>query len=186
MLPNAEPQPLERSLLELEGRVRALETTVAGLGDTRQMEARVTERVSAQLPRVDVAAVVEALATQPLPPAVKTLVATATQPSTLKQVAQSSWLAFDMVQELVMIGRMLLDRRYHTAWITRFFVIVFAIAIFTSGLWVPLSSVTGIGPVVEKLVNLLLGGVMFLALACETRRYKAWRTGVNTQAGHAP
>jgi hypothetical protein len=30
-------------------------------------------------------------------------------------------------------------------------------------------------PGVEKLVNLLFGGVMFLALVCEARRYKAWR-----------
>jgi hypothetical protein len=186
MVPDTEPQPLERSLHELEDRVRALETTVAALGDTRQMEERVTERVSAQLPRVDAAAVVAALATQPLPPAVKTLVGAATHPSTLKQVAQSSWLAFDMVQELVSVGRMLLDRRYHTAWITRFFVIVFAIAIFTSGLWVPLNSATVIGPVIEKLVNLLLGVVLFLALVCETRRYKAWRASAGPQAGNLP
>jgi len=182
MLPDAEPQPLERSLLELEGRVRALEHTVAALGDTRQIEERITERVAAQANKVSVASVVEAFSTKPLPPAAKGLVAVATQPYTLRQVAQSSWLAFDMVQEIVTIGRMLLDRHYHTAWITRFLVIVFAIAIFSSGLWVPLSSVPGI----EKLVNLLLGGVLFLALFCEARRYKAWRASANPQAGGLP
>jgi hypothetical protein len=171
MFPDAEPQPLERSLLELEGRVRALESTVAALGDPRQLEERIAERVAAQANKVTVASVVEAFSAKPLPPAVKDLVGVATQPSTLRQVAQSSWLAFDMVQELVTIGRMLLDRHYHTAWITRVLVIVLTIAILTSGLWVPLSSVPG----VEKLVNLLFGGVMFLALVCEARRYKAWR-----------
>jgi hypothetical protein len=176
MLPDAEPQPLERSLLELEGRVRALENTVAALGDTRQIEERVAERLSAQAPRVPVAAVIEAISAKPMPPAVKTMVGMATQPSTLRQVAQSSWLAFDMFQEVVTVGRMLLDPHYHTAWSTRFFVIVFAIAIFVSGVWVPLSGMAGIGPIVEKLVNLLLGGVMFLALFCETRRYKEWRS----------
>jgi hypothetical protein len=175
MLPETEPQPLERSLLELEGRVRALESSVAALGDTRQIEERIAVRLSAQAPRVPVAAVIEAISAKPLPSAVRGMVDMATQPSTLRQVAQSSWLAIDMVQELVTIGRMLLDPHYHTAWSTRFFVIVFTIAIFTSGLWVPLSSVTGIGTVIEKLVNLLLGGVMFLALFCETRRYKEWR-----------
>src|ERR1700675_2354520 len=113
MLPDAEPQPLERSLLELEGRVRALESTVAALGDTRQIEERIAERVTAHTNKVSVASVVEAFSAKPLPPAVKDLVGAATQPSTLKQVAQSSWLAFDMVQELMTIGRMLLDRRYH-------------------------------------------------------------------------
>jgi hypothetical protein len=175
MLPEAEPQPLERSLLELEGRVRALESTVAALGDTRQIEERVAERLSAQAPRVPVAAMIEAISTKPMPTAVRGMVDLATQPSTLRQVAQSSWLAFDMVQEVMTVGRMLLDPHYHTAWSTRFFVIVFTIAIFISGIWVPLSGVTGIGPVIEKLVNLLLGGVMFLALFCETRRYKEWR-----------
>ncbi len=32
-------------MLELEGRVRALESTVASLGDTRQIEERVAERL---------------------------------------------------------------------------------------------------------------------------------------------
>jgi hypothetical protein len=186
MLPDTDPQPLERSLLELEGRVRALENSVAALGDTRQIEERITERVAAQANKVSVASVVEAFSAKPLPPAVNNLVGAATQPSTLRQVAQSSWLAYDMVQELVTIGRMLLDRHYHTAWLTRFFVIVFAIAILTSGLWVPLSGVSVIGSIVEKLVNLFLGGVMFLALVCETRRYKAWRASANPQAGNLP
>jgi hypothetical protein len=180
MVSDTEPQSLERSLHELENRVRALETSVAALGDTRQMEERVTERMSAQLPRVDVASVVEALATQPLPPAVKTLVGAATQPSTLKQVAQSSWLAFDMVQELINVGRMLLDRRFHMAWITRFLVVLFLITIFTSGFWVPLAWL------LDKPFDLALAGILFLALFCETRRYKAWRVCANPQAGNSP
>src|SRR5437867_8105946 len=92
MAPDADPPSLERSLQELEGRVRALEATVAALGDTHNIEERVAERVSAQVNKVSVASVVEAFSTKPLPPAVKDLVGAATQPSTLKQVARSSWL----------------------------------------------------------------------------------------------
>jgi hypothetical protein len=172
---DADPETVERSLLALEERVRSLEQTVASLQDTRQLEDRIAERVTAQVPRVPVAAMVEAITTQPLPPPVATIVNSAAQPSTLKQVARSSWLAFDMVQEAVAVGRMLVDPHYHTAWITRVVVIAFAIGIFLSYLWVPLSSFSVIGPIMEKIANLLLGGVLFLALYCETRRYKEWR-----------
>src|SRR5260370_28711450 len=174
MLPDAEPQPVERSLLELEKRVRALENTVAGLGDTRQIEERIAERVSAQAPRVPVAAVIEAISAKPLPTAVRGMVDIATQPSTLKQVAQSSWLAFDMVQEVMTVGRMLLDPHYHMAWITRIVVVLFAIAIVSSGWWFPMAS--WLGGVPDKLLDLVLASVLFLALFCETRRYKEWRT----------
>lgn len=176
---DVDSQTLEQSLLALEERVRSLEQTVASLQDTRQIEERIeeriTERVTAQVPRVPVAAMIETMTAQPLPAPVASIVNTAAQPSTLKQVARSSWLAFDMVQEAIAVGRMLVDPHYHTAWITRIVVIAFALGIFLSGLWVPLSSISWIGPVIEKIANLLLAGVLFLALYCETRRYKEWR-----------
>jgi hypothetical protein len=161
---DSDSSSLERALADLEGRVRALEQTVATLGDTRQIEERVAERVSAQVPRLE--SVVEAISARPLPPAVKSMLGVATEPSTLKQVAHSSWLIFDMTRELVTVGRMLLDRRYHMAWITRILVIIFTAAIITSGWWFPF----GFG--LDKLVDLALAGVLFLALFCETRRYK--------------
>ena len=174
---DADPSPLERSLAELEGRVRALEQRVAGLGDTRQMEDRVAEqvaeRVAAQVPRVSVESVVEAISARPLPPAVKNLVGAAAQPSTLRQVAHSSWLVFDMSRELVAVGRMLLDRRYHMAWITRFVVVIFSAAILTSGWWFPLAFDNWFGHILDKLVDLVLAAILLLALFCETRRYKA-------------
>jgi hypothetical protein len=169
-------QALEDSLAALEGRVRALEQTVAVLQDIRAIEERVAERVTATVPKIPVAAVVEALSTQPLPPAVKDLVDAHVQPSTLAQVARSSWLAFDMVQEVIAVGRMLLDPRYHTAWLTRILVIAIVIGVFTSGLWVPLSSWAIIGPIVNKIADLILAGLLFVALFCETRRYKEWRS----------
>src|SRR5690348_13606934 len=148
-----DPPSLERSLLALEGRVRALEQTIAVLQDTRQIEQRITERVAAQIPHVPVAAVVDAISSRPLPPAVKSVVEAAAQPGTLKQVARSSWLAFDMAQELVTVGRMLLDPRYHTAWITRFFVIAFAVGFVLSSWWVPLSGAPIIGFILDKVAG---------------------------------
>ncbi len=182
MNPDPAPPSLERSLEVLEGRVRALEQTVAALQDTRQLEARVAERVSAQVPRVSVESVVQALATQPLPPAVQTLVGAASRPSTLKQVVHSSWLAFDMVQELVAVVRMLLDRRYHMAWITRVVVVAFAAAFVLSSYWFPLAGTGWLGNLFDKLIDLVLAAVLFLALFCETRRYREWRA----QQGPAP
>jgi hypothetical protein len=175
---DADSQSLERSLLELEGRVRALEETVAGL-QQRQIEEhiveRANERVTAQAPHVPVATIVEGITNQPLPPAVKTIVGVATQPSTLRQVAQSSWLAFDMVHELITVGRMLVDPHYHMAWLTRFLVIAFALALVLSAFWFPLAWNNWLGSILDKLFDLLLAAVLFLALFCETRRYKEWR-----------
>src|ERR1043166_3507090 len=131
---------LERTLADLEGRVRTLEQTVAALGDTRQIEERVAERVAAQGSRVSVESVVEAISARPLPPAVRSMIGVAAPPSALRQVARSSWLVVDMLRELATVGGMLLDRRYHMAWITRILVILFISAIMTSGWWFPLAS----------------------------------------------
>src|SRR5205823_6397063 len=130
------------------------------------------ERVSAQVPRVSVESVVEAISARPLPPAVRSMIGVAAEPSTLRQVAHSSWLIFDVLRELVTVGRMLLDRRYHMAWVTRILVIVFTSAILTSGWWFPLAFDNWFGHIVDKLFDLVLAGALFLALFCETRRYK--------------
>jgi hypothetical protein len=173
-------EPRVAELPVAEERVRALEQSLAALQDTRQIEQRIAERVTAQLPQrppIPVATVIDAVTNRPLPPAVKSLVNAAAHPSTIQQVTRSSWLAFDMVQELIAVGRMLLDPRYHTAWITRIFVIVFAVAIFLSYWWVPLSSVSVLGPILEKVADLVLACLLFVALFCETKRYKEWRAG---------
>jgi hypothetical protein len=138
------------------------------------------EPILAVPPHIPIAAfavVAEAITARPLPPAAKTLLNTAAQPGTFKQVVRSSWLALDMVHEIVAIGRMLVDPRYHTAWITRFVVIGFALAILLSNFWVPFSSIGWIGWIIDKVADLLLAGVLFLALFCEARRYKEWRAG---------
>jgi hypothetical protein len=172
---DTDSQPLEQLLRALEERVRALEARVAALQDTRQIEERITEHVTAQVPRVPVEAVVEALSSRPLPPAVKDLVGAATRPSTLKQVAHSSWLVFDMTREIVAVFQMLFDRRYHMAWATRLLVFLFLAAILTSGFWFPLAWDNVVGHVLDKLLDLLLACVLSLALFSETRRYKEWR-----------
>jgi hypothetical protein len=163
-------QTLEQSLAALDDRVRALEQTVAAFKDSRPLD----ERITASAPTVPVAAILDAVSPQPLSPSVKDLVGFAAQPSTLSQVARSSWLVLDMVHELITVGRMLVDRRYHTAWLTRFLVIALVIAIFVL-IWVPVCGVSIIGPVVNQIADLVLAGILFLALFCETRRYKEWR-----------
>ena len=73
--------------------------------------------------------------------------------------------------------RMLLDRHYHMAWLTRTLVVLLLIGILTSGLWLNW---------LDKVFDLVLAGMLFLALFCETRRYKAWREQANPQAGTMP
>jgi hypothetical protein len=102
--------------------------------------------------------------------------AAAAHPSAFRQVMHSSWLALDMLYELFNVGRMLVDRQYHMAWVTRLLVILVTSAILTSGFWFPLAWDNWVGHLLDKLFDLLLAAVLFLALYCETKRYKEWRS----------
>jgi len=80
-----------------------------------------------------------------------------------------------MVRECIAIFQMLLNRHYHMAWITRILVFVLLAAIFTSDWWFPLSFNNWVGHLVDKLFDLVMAGVLLVALFCETRRHKEWR-----------
>jgi hypothetical protein len=170
----------------LEQRVQRLEDAVAALQDTRPLEERVVERVSERLgitppkgepdPRTEHMITAErrtapppadGLSTQetpPLPPQ---------GPPPL--ITRHAWLLFDLLGELRAMVRMFFDVRYHVAWSTRVTVLTLLLLIFTSGWWCPLAYVWFLGPLVEKLVDLVLAFFVYKALSREAHRYREIR-----------
>jgi hypothetical protein len=168
---DTDPSSNGHVLADLERRVQILESRIALLPDSRQIEERVTERVKASMP-------------PPAPPVnpakapgFKDIEMPIPSVQTVVNTAKATWLIFEMLAELRMLFWTLFDRRYHVAWITRFITIGLVILILTSQWWVPLAKVDYIGGVLDKIADLLLGLIMFTVLSFETRRYKEWRGG---------
>jgi hypothetical protein len=163
--PLADASPVAHALAELDRRVQALESKVAALPDHEQIDERITEQVKANLPPpVDPTA----------PPSFKDIELPIPSVQTVVAGAKATWMIFEMFYELRMLFWTLFDRRYHMAWITRIIAIVLLLLILTSQWWVPLAKVDYIGPVLDKIADLLLGLIMFLVLSFEVRRYKEW------------
>ena len=150
-------------LADIEARVLALETKVASLPDAIQID----ERIRANLPPPVDPSRSPSFRDIELPiPNIQTVVAS----------AKTTWAMFEMLHELNMLFWTLLDRRYHMAWITRVITIVLLIMILTSHWWVPFAgSDNTITHLWDKLVDLVLGLLLFMVLSFETRRYKEWR-----------
>jgi hypothetical protein len=164
-MPDA-PRTLEYALEQLAQRVQKLETTVAALPDARQIEDRVTTRVKASIPPPPPVNEPPSFKDIALPiPSVPTMVAT----------AKTTWALFEMLAELRLLLWMLVDRRYHMAWLTRVIAIVLLAAIMTTHYWLPFAAVAIVGPLWEKVINLGLALVMFMMLHYEMRRYQQWR-----------
>jgi hypothetical protein len=178
------PDPAAESL---EQRVQRLEDAVAALQDTRPLEERVVERVSQRLgitppkpepepePRTDYMASAARRTPPPgdgLPaPDVAALPSRPAPPALLRH----PWLLFDLLGELRAMVRMFFDVRYHVAWSTRVTVLVLLPLIFTSGWWCPFAYIPILGPLVEKVVDLVLAFFTYKALSREARRYRDLR-----------
>jgi len=150
-------------LAELERRVETLETKVAALPDAKQIE----DRVKASLPPpVD--------PTQP--PSFKDIALPIPNVDTIVATAKTTWTLFAMFNELKMLFWTLFDRRYHMAWLTRIITIALLVLILTSQWWLPLAFDNVIGRTWLKVVDLLLGFLLFFVLHFEMRRYQEWRS----------
>ncbi len=152
---------------ELEARVQSLEGTVATLQDTRQLEERITAKVAAQLPKApppDHAG----------PPTLSDITIPMPDVNTLLNAAKNTWMVIELLVELKTLLWMLVDRRYHMAWFTRFWAMVLLVMILTSQWWFPLAFDNLVGHFLEKLLNLFLGLIMFLTLHYEMGRYRTW------------
>jgi hypothetical protein len=157
---------VDAKLAELDRRVGALETKVATLPDAQKIEEHVTERLQAKMPPPVDATQAPSFKDIEIPiPSVNSIVAT----------AKTTWLLLEILAELRMLFWTLFDRRYHMAWITRVITLVLLALILTSTWWVPFAKVDFIGPLVDKIADLILGLIMFLVLGFEVRRYKEWR-----------
>jgi len=157
---------LTTAFADLERRVVALESKVASLPDAQKIEDHVTERVKASMPPPAPPSQAPGLRDIEIPmPSVQSVVNT----------AKATWMLFEMLGELRMLFWTLVDRRYHMAWITRLVTIFLLIAILTSQWWVPFAKVDYLGPVLDKIADLILGMILFMFLSFETRRYREWR-----------
>ncbi len=152
---------------ELEARVKSLEGTVATLQDTRQLEERITEKVAAQLPKAPPP-------DHTGPPTLRDITIPVPDVSTLVNAARTTWMMIELLGEMKTLFWMLVDRRYHMAWFTRFWAIALLVMILTSQWWFPFAFDNFVGHFIEKLLNLFLGLIMFLILHYEMGRYRTW------------
>jgi hypothetical protein len=155
-------------LADLQRRVQTLESKVAAIPDTQQIEERITERVQAKLPPP---------AESTFAPTFKDVAIPIPDLQTVVTGAKTSWLFFETLGEFKILFWTLFDRRYHTAWITRLVTIALLALIFTSQYWLPLTFDNIIGRTWEKLINLVFAALIFFMLSFEMRRYREWRKG---------
>jgi hypothetical protein len=70
---------------------------------------------------------------------------------------------------------MFFDVRYHVAWTARLTVLLLVPFILTSHLWLPVYNLPIVGPVLDKVVDLLLAFFAYKALSREAQRYRQVR-----------
>ncbi len=93
------------------------------------------------------------------------------------ELMRHPWLLFDTIAELRAMFRMFFDVRYHVAWSTRLIVLILLPLIFVSGWLVPLAYVPLLGPILDKIVDLVLAFFAYKALSREARRYLQVKSG---------
>src|SRR5262249_61242878 len=85
----------------------------------------------------------------------------------------SPWLLLDVYHEVRSIFRMFIDPRYRVSRGVWPLTIGLLVAIGTSWLWVPASSLPVFGALLTRAVDLVLAYILFKVLGRETRRYWA-------------
>jgi hypothetical protein len=83
-----------------------------------------------------------------------------------------SWLPLEILTEARVILRMLVDPRYSLSWWGRTIPAVLLGLFLTSWWWVPLTSITGFGYLINKTADLAICFVLFKVLGHEARRYR--------------
>ncbi len=182
-------------LTALEERVRLLEETVNRLQDTRQLEERVTAKVTERVaatpsnPMTDglrqSAGVLLGAGKMAATAAVGVLAAGAAAAETralLVPVGRRQWLLFDILADLRMMKRMYFDRRFILPWQARILPLVLIVAIATSWLWVrlipiPLPELLHFASdfllgFLNKIIDLILALFLWQTLHREVQRYR--------------
>jgi hypothetical protein len=170
--PDSRPEALEQ-------RVQRLEDSVAALQDTRALEDRVAERVVGRLSRKRKTAGSESsgLLASTMPAALGFLGGQGDTPQPGDGASTSlrrPWLFWDTVLEARAMMRMFFDPRYRPTWLARVVPLVLVIAIATSWIWLPGTSLlhSGLMTLVDKTVDLVLAFFAFKILHREARRYR--------------
>lgn len=171
----------------LEQRVQRLEDAVAALQETQAVEERVVERVQARLQgrpeppappppaRPAAAAQMYDAARFTVPPPEPAFPAPPVPAPA--RLLPHAWLLFDLYAEARAMVRMFFDIHYHVAWTTRLVVLILVPLILLSHWWFPFAWVPLVGPLVDKLVDLLLAFFVYKALSREAHRYLETRSG---------
>lgn len=145
------------ALPSLEQRVRRLEETLASLQNVDGLEERIAERVRSRLQSQIMAEFPQGVpldAPLGLPP------------------LPARWLLGDLWADLRDLVAMWMDHRYRVAWMTQFFLLVLVALILTSHWWFPPSWILGVGPFLDKGLDLVLAFGAFKILSREVRRYR--------------
>lgn len=189
------PQGDGSSAENLAQRLQRLEDAIASLQDTRVIEDRVVERVTQRLQpkgapapqavtsaaedkRHSLKRITQLVTGKSDPPRTTTGPAANPTPpanapfAVTPETIQRAWFVVDVWMELRIIIRMFFDVRYHIGWWSRVTVLVLLPLILLSDWWVPFSSVLIIGPIFEKLVDLVLAFFVYKVLTREAARYR--------------
>jgi hypothetical protein len=156
----------------LEQRLRRLEDSLAQLQDLRQLEDRVTERLTRRLTPPPGGNIMDA-PPRPLPnPAVLSHPTNVYADPAYATLGHG--LLLDMLAEARAMVRMFVDPRYNLGWFARLVPLVLIVAIVTSLIWIPGIHLMPdwIAQVVSKIVDLILAYFLFKILIREARRYR--------------
>jgi hypothetical protein len=164
----------------LEQRVRRLEDAVAAMQDMSPLEERLVERVAQRVQQQSSATGSGSsnLLFDPgrhlLPAAIGTVNnegdASQAYGSSTSPSAGSPWLLVDLITELRTMVRMFLDRRYRATWTARVVPLTALILIVLS--WLLVSGLVLVGPLLDRLVDVVLVIVAYKVLSREARRYR--------------
>jgi hypothetical protein len=176
--PGAGPQLAP--VTSLENRVRRLEDQVEGLQDTRKLEDRVTERIAKRLERKQSNAAIKvpvaAVAAPSKPPPMAAIAPPTEMPPVVViqgNAVKQRWLAVDIFTEFRAMLRMFLDARYrvfYMSWQTKVYPVLLLGLIVVSGFTI--SYVPLIGPVLDRLAELVIAFSLYKVLSREAGRYK--------------
>jgi hypothetical protein len=173
-------------VMALEARVRRLEDAVASLQDTRQLEERVVESVTAKVGRGrsnglrESAGLILEAGRHLLPAAVDAVRDGDPPPdpspaaTAKREPSRTSWLLWDLYADARAMLRMYVDPRYRLGWQGRLLPLALVAAIVTSWIWIPGTSILPnvLSSLLVKAVDLVLAYVLFKIVLREVRRYR--------------
>jgi hypothetical protein len=178
-MPPVETTP-RNSSEPLEQRVQRLEDAVATLQDTKRLEDRLADRITKRLKRespqaTPVSGEVLVAAGRQLLPAAMDMIRIQTDNAERRLLlppvtGKQPWLLLDFYVEMRSIVRLYLDRRYRVTWMARvvplaaLFIVLFS-WFFLSGIWI-------VGPVLDRVLLVVLAFFVYKVLSREVQLYR--------------